>query len=210
MDHLITSLQTFFPREKLPGFEAQKQMLPFKTSKYIEIPKHAIPSAVMILLYPSNGYWHTCFIRRASKYEGDKHKGQISLPGGKFEESDLSLLNCAIRETQEEIGVGPYEYEILGQLSPLYVFVSGFVIHPFLAFLSQKPNFILDSSEVDYIIEYPVFELFESKKLRTLEIRGVKSSNSPYYDLNGEVLWGATAMIIAEFESIVGKAMNNK
>ncbi len=206
----IQLIQAALVTKSLPGWEAQKLMSPMFSEKYRAVPEEATPSAILLTLYKNElGNWSTLYIKRASKYEGDKHKGQISFPGGKQEPTDLNSAACAIRECEEEIGIDPKHIKLLGALSPLYVFVSGFIIYPYIAYIPHLPTLNPDPSEVDYVIDVPLSELFLSKSIRDFSIRGMKFKDSPYYALKNEVLWGATAMITSEFEQLT-KALNIK
>ncbi len=195
---------------ELPGWEGQSLMSPIASAPYREMPESATPSAVSAILYP-NEVGEVCilFIRRASYYPGDQHKGQISFPGGKFEPSDEDLWACAVREAQEEIGIELKREHILGKLSPLYVYVSGFIIYPFLCFLTEAPSqLVLDEKEVDAVLRLPIEQVFSSKTTGPIAARKAVIPNAPYYDLTSDKLWGATAMITSEFEMIWNRSAN--
>ncbi len=162
-------------------------------------------ACVMALLYEGEDGWHILFIKRNSKNRNDKHKGQISFPGGKLEASDDSYLACALREVEEEIGVSPEEVHVVGTLTKLYVFVSQFLVYPFVGVLKAKPHFDIQEEEVDHVIEFKLNQLLDPSraKIKDLDVRGFLLKNVPYYDLDGETLWGATAMITAELLDVV-------
>ncbi|MBT8234328.1 MAG: CoA pyrophosphatase [Saprospiraceae bacterium] len=190
----------------LPGWQAQKRMSPLKTEKYRQPTKDAMHAAVMVLLYPDHNHdLNTIYIKRTSHNINDKHSGQISFPGGKAEDGDSDLIATALRETHEEIGVNPANINILGELSPLFVYASNFYVQPVIGFINEKPSFKLQVSEVDYIIETRLNTLKNKSAVQFKDhlVRGLKFESMPYYNLNGEVLWGATAMITAEFLSIL-------
>ncbi len=186
----------------LPSGTAHKKM---SASPYF-IPNQSAPegagrAAVLILIYPMEDILHTVFMRRTHHPE-DKHSGQISFPGGKFEQQDKSLQNTALREFYEEMGVDVADFELLGALSPIYIPVSRFEIHPFVAWTDDCPNFCLDSSEVQYIIPTPIRALFDkntSKKAAFDFLTDFHYPTVPYFDINGHCVWGATAMITQEF-----------
>ena len=189
----------------LPGEAYQNLMSPMGSDKYrILTPDHKT-ACVMALLYPKDDEWHISLIERASQHPDDKHAGQISFPGGKFDENDYSYEDCALRETYEEIGVPPENIGILGSLTPLFVFVSNFLVHPFVGFTSEYPDFRPQTTEVSNIIEVPVMHFTKSKnKGKTdISIRDIVLQDTPYYDVQGHKLWGATAMIISELEQIL-------
>ena len=126
---------------KLPGVEAHLQLAPgirVNDLKTEQPPAHAIESAVLIILYPHFGHLNTVVILR-NEYDG-AHSGQISLPGGKAEDSDFDFTFTALREAQEEIGIIPNELEILGQLSRFYVRPSNFIVYPYIAYSPKRPE----------------------------------------------------------------------
>lgn len=161
-------------------------------------------AGVMLLLYPYRNELHTVFIKRTEN-KHDKHKGQISFPGGKRDISDISITATAIREVEEEIGVPTSDIQIIGQLSPLVIPVSNFLVKPIIGFTKSRPQFIPEVSEVAQIIETPIniFKNIETPKLIDIPFGDkMKFNNVPYFDVNGHVVWGATAMILAEFSEI--------
>ena len=202
--HLIPVLKQRLTKH-LPGWEAQKLMSPLPTEKYRLKSTTAKNAAVMLLLYPDEKeILHLIYIKRpASPF--DKHSGQVSFPGGKVELTDGSFVNASLRETEEEIGINAMDIDILGQLSPLYIYASNFYVEPIVAYLNYKPQLILQKSEVDYDIRIKLQYLLQdsSKGLIDYEIRNMVFKNMPYYKLNDEILWGATAMITSEFLYIV-------
>lgn len=189
----------------LPGWEAQLKMSPpYHESYRILTPDHKT-ACVMLLLFPKNGDWYISLIERSSHHPDDKHAGQISFPGGKLDETDPSLAACAIRETFEEIGVAQQSIHILGQLSPLFVFVSNFLVHPFVGYCREYPKFSIHTDEVQTLIEMPVWHFTDdgAKSVTDIRVRNVVLQNVPYYKVHDKMLWGATAMIMSEWEHIL-------
>jgi 8-oxo-dGTP pyrophosphatase MutT (NUDIX family) len=134
------------------------------------------------------------------------HTGQVSLPGGRLDGGE-SVEEAALREAHEEVGVAPADVEVLGRLTSLPVFVSGHLLHPVVGVTSRRPTFSLASHEVDRLIEVPVALLREPERVlweertRILPPQGVM--NVPYFDVLDERVWGATAMVLAEFVALV-------
>lgn len=144
------------------------------------------------------------FIQRTGRIEADIHKGQISFPGGKREKDDVDLAASAVRETEEEIGVHRESIRVLRTLTPLYIPVSNFLVHPFLGITDVLPTFVPQPEEVDDILEVPLRDILDPTRRRQIDIpiqSGLTLQNVPYYDLGGQVVWGATAMILSEFQT---------
>jgi 8-oxo-dGTP pyrophosphatase MutT (NUDIX family) len=162
-------------------------------------------ACVLTLLYPKNDHWHIAVIQRPRINPNDPHAGQLSLPGGKLEESDVSFEACALREAQEEIGIDATDVAIIGALSKLYVYISDFIIYPFVGFTNNEQKFEPQPSEVDYIHEVPlnVFTNHDNRYTRDIIVRNQEMKSVPYFDVDGKMLWGATAMILSEFGEII-------
>ncbi len=192
--------------KSLPGVEAQLQLAHASrnlTAKEGVTPKEA---GVLILVYPSMGKTYFPLIVRSSKNPNDRHRGQISLPGGKREKSDANIEATALREAEEEVGINANKVEVLGSLSTLYVPVSNFNVYPIVGFIEEKPTWVPQLSEVDRIIEAPLDRLHHADVLKQTSIpvgENVKLRDVPYFDVEGEVVWGATAMILSELRQVL-------
>lgn len=204
----LDQLQTLLKGPK-PGIKVQARMSPVSghTERYYRVPQTAKEAGVMLLLYPEADEWHTIFIKRSSN-SNDKHSGQISFPGGSLEPCDLSPAACALRETEEELGIKAEAIQILGSLSDLYVFASNFLVYPFVGIIDHEPVLSLDQREVQSAIKAPISYFTDESIIKhmDMDIRGFKMKDVPYYDLYGEVLWGATAMMFSEFLNIWNRA----
>ncbi len=190
----------------LPGWEAQKLMSPINHQINPAPTSSATEAGVMLLLQPNEDGFNVVYIKRGSKYGSDKHKGQISFPGGKREVTDQDLLDCALRETEEEIGVDRRQVRVLGALSQFFVFISGFIVSPFVGVIPSDSQFVPDHDEVEYVILADLDNLLDpgSKQYRFHKFGERVIEKSPYFDLgNDEKLWGATAMMTNEFLSIL-------
>ena len=181
-------------------------MSPIPLSKYKLNRKDYKTAAVLLILYQKKNEWYIAYMRRTSRFKEDKHAGQISFPGGRKENNE-TILQCAIRETYEEFGITPDQLEILGALKELYIAVSNFLVFPFVAFANGPLTFKPEKEEVEEILEIPLSELQNLKNRKTKDIHiGERTlTNVPYFDLNGQVLWGATAMITHSFLDIIDK-----
>ena len=187
----------------LPGKSAHDTMmvtprLPFPK---INLVKKGIPASVLILLFPKNNQWHFFLTKRTNTV--NHHKGQISLPGGVVETGE-SLEGAALRETHEEIGVDKKNIHLIGSLSSFYIPVSGFEMFPFIGWVKTEPETSIHDKEVDRIFSssIPEFMLDKTQKTKKDTLRGFPV-NIPYFDINGETVWGATSMILAEFKLIL-------
>ena len=189
----------------LPGWSAQSIMSPVQTEAYRQAKPDAKHAGVMTLLHPNGDGLDVTYIKRPQRNPMDKHSGQVSFPGGKKEKDDTDLIHTALRETHEEIGINPGDIHILGQLTPLYVYVSNFLVFPSVGYLDYKPDFKLQESEVDYTITIPLNELIDPQTVqaKAIQVRGFTLHDVPYFALGDEVLWGATAMITSEFVEII-------
>ena len=192
----------------LPGKEIQYSMAPDVRGIFnFELAYQK--AGVLFLLYQQNEKIVTVFIKR-TEYKG-AHSGQISLPGGKFEPGDKDILFTALRETQEEIGIDKTNIDVIGKLTPLDIPVSGFKVFPFVGFTGQVPEFEPDPTEVEYIIYVSISDLIDPLiiKKKMMNINGLDML-VPYFDLSGNHIWGATAMMLAEFVEILKRAIKKR
>jgi 8-oxo-dGTP pyrophosphatase MutT (NUDIX family) len=193
-------------KKPLPGQLAQKSMspLPIDYGRFdFNFSENPRKGAVLILIYPEAGKAFFPLIKR-SIYKG-VHSGQIAFPGGKMEPEDKDLSFTAIREAWEEVGVLPKDVNVIGQISDLFVPASNFIVRPIVGYATIKPSFVPEIKEVDRIIETPVEQLIQlnTKKQKILEIGGRMKLDTPYFDIQNEVVWGATAMILGEFIQVL-------
>lgn len=186
----------------LPGERAHREMLSAQRMKELNTFTHISPpvdSAVLIMLYKKDNEWYIPFIKRA--IDNHVHSGQIALPGGKAEIFDSNLQMTAVRETYEEIGIPQEDIAILGELTPLYIPPSNYQVYPFIGYCSNpNPIFKPDNKEVQHIIHIPVKQ-FSEPRIRQDRDFNVKQLHfsSPCFEIENDVIWGATAMIINEF-----------
>ena len=194
--------------EPLPGRDAQLKMAPsFRLvgSAF----EHGTKAGVLILLYPNPSELHLVLMKR-TEYPG-VHSAQISFPGGKFDLGDKNLIETAIREIHEEIGISSEFIEVLGTLTPLYIPVSEIEVFPAIAFASQKQLFKIAPYEVDYLIEVPVDHLLNANVVKIKPYFDKKFSGTiPYFDIQGNHVWGATAMILSEFIEVLKSTISQQ
>jgi 8-oxo-dGTP pyrophosphatase MutT (NUDIX family) len=191
-------------KEKLrgsrPGLSVQLSMAPRPrpgNKVYTEVEDTCLKAAVLLLIYPKLDSLHLVFIRRADTVL--HHKDQIGLPGGQIEKGE-SFEEAALRETREEIGILAERIRIIGSLTPLYIPPSNFCIYPFVGTTYTAPVFLIDPAEVAGIIEIPLAHLEDRENTRTetwtIDGRPVEV---PIYVFGPHKIWGATAMVLAEF-----------
>ena len=191
-------------KRRRPGLAAQVRMAPpyrLEEAGLLRNPPPCKQAGVLILLHLIAGRLHFPLTRRPDSVEF--HKGQISLPGGAQEEGE-TLEQTALRETQEEIGAPAREIELLGRLTPLYVPHSNFSIQPWVGWLAGRPAFRVEPTEVAELFEAPLDVLIEpaTVEVEEWEVRGGKWLIS-FYRFGAHKVWGATAMILAEFVAML-------
>jgi 8-oxo-dGTP pyrophosphatase MutT (NUDIX family) len=196
---------------KLPGVNSFLKLAPptrfkqFKEGFEAINPDHA---AVMLLLYPDkNLNTRMSFILR-NKYNG-VHSNQVSFPGGKIDKLDDNLSQTAIRETVEELGVNESNINIIKPLTQIYIPPSNFNVQPFVATYDEKPFFYPDSFEVSKVIEPLLEDLFKVKNIDSLITLQNKNILVPSFNIEGHVVWGATAMILNEFITLMKNIINS-
>lgn len=169
-----------------------------------DIPENAIEAGVLLLLQKTASDISTILIERVT-HERDKHSGQISFPGGRKDLVDPDIEACALREAEEEIGVLRERVNVLGRLTDLYIPVSGFLVSPVVGLVEDQIELIPQPTEVAAVLQVPLSILFtkEIRQAKDLKIReGFVLKNVPYFEIQGKVVWGATAMMLNEFITI--------
>ncbi len=191
----------------LPGTEIQWQMA--SSDRMIrDFPRSpgndARVAAVLILLYPHNESIHTVLMQRHD-YKG-VHGGQISLPGGKQEPQDKDIIQTALREAYEETGADQENISVIGTLTPLFIPVSNMIVTPVVGWTEEKPVFTHQQEEVVFLFDTDIKKLLDPDIVKTkqMAIRG-EMIDVRYFDYEGHVIWGATAMILHELLTIIRK-----
>ena len=196
----------------LPGARAQDRLSPRPGRVWLTSfdPANVRHAACLLLLFPRDDRAHLVLTLRAETL--GRHGGQVSLPGGAIEPGE-SFEQAALREAQEEIGLAPSGVQILGALTPLDVPVSGFRLHPIVAAAADRPALHASDAEVARILEVPVEQLIDPARLvwRTSK-RDDRDVAVPTFVVDGADIWGATAMVLAEFLALLhegGQAGDN-
>ena len=187
-----------------PGLIAQLGMTPNPRpghQVYYEVEDTSLKAGVLLLFYPREGKLHLVFTRRTKNV--DFHKGQISFPGGR-QETGEGLEQTALREAQEELEIDPNSIRILGMLTPLYIPPSNYCIYPVVGLAESRPDFLPAKLEVAEVLEIPLAHLLNPQNIRR-EIWNIRGSDVevPFYAFGEHKIWGATAMVLAEFLEII-------
>jgi len=190
----------------LPGEDAQYRMAPLHRQRTVisDLTEDQYkPSAVMIVFcLDSDGEFYIPLIERFS-YEG-AHSAQVSLPGGKKDAGDVNLMDTARRECYEEIGIGP-SITVAGQLTKVFIDVSGFLIEPYVGVCVDKdPVLLPNAREVKSILKLRVRDLLDGSLLKTGTITVREQLlQTPFFLVENRQVWGATAMILAELREVI-------
>ena len=158
-------------------------------------------SAVLVSFYFKMGQYHLLFIQRTELVKD--HKGQISFPGGAYEKEDRVLLNTALREAREEIGLVPEDVEVLGELDDITTTTSNYIISPFVGVIPYPYNFKLDKWETEELIEIPITALLAKGCFSEgIIIQNEEEINTYIFKYRDRNIWGATATILKQFLEI--------
>ncbi|RPD98644.1 CoA pyrophosphatase [Aureibaculum marinum] len=199
--------------KKIPlgGIESQFKMAPelrknFSSEDIQE--RNPKESAVLALFYPDKTNTTKILLMLRSNYKG-VHSAQISFPGGKKEDTDNSLLETALRETKEEIGIDKKEITIIREITKTYIPPSNFWVYPFVGYTNKVPSFV-SNYEVETLIEVPISDLIDDRSLglKNLSTSYMKNIDVPCFKLNSYIVWGATAMILSEIKDLF-KCLNS-
>ena len=160
------------------------------------------PGGVLILFYEEEGVIKFPLTQRPD-YLGT-HGGQISLPGGKAEQNE-DIITTALREGEEEIGIERSKVRVIGQLTEFFVIPSNFMVTPVIGYLEERPTFTPDPKEVARILEGRLDHLIRADAIQTREIMAAKMYPmiAPHFEIEGEIVWGATAMILNELRVVL-------
>ena len=166
-----------------------------KISQDLTIKNNAIKAAVLAIIYKSDTEESVIYLIERNTYDGH-HSGQIALPGGKMDQGDENLIDTALREVYEEIGVH-YESDQLFPLSPQWIHVSNHWVQPFYTIVYEKPIFTLNKREINCIFEIPISLFKDSSFLAFHELKILENKViSPLFLNDGKEIWGATAIIL--------------
>jgi 8-oxo-dGTP pyrophosphatase MutT (NUDIX family) len=202
-DETIDRLRDALSRE-LPGEPAQDILAPIPRREWPAgfNPARIRNAAGLLLIFPRDHLAHIILTVRAGTL--GRHGGQVSLPGGVIDPGE-TFEHAALREAHEEVALAPESVRVLGALTPLDIPVSGFRLHPIVAAIDAPPVLAPSDREVARILEVPVADLMSDRHLRsTVRVRDGHELRVPAFHVAGEEIWGATAMVLAEFLTVLG------
>ena len=200
--HICSDAETFADhfRRKLTAHKPQS----FVYRK--DVP--GIPAAVLFPFYFKEGQPYLLFTKRSNRVE--HHKGQISLPGGQKDETDADMLQTALRETEEEIGLKANDVQILGR-ADRFLTNTNYCVTPFVGMFSYPYPFRISKAEIDYLIEVPLLHLLDENHYET---KKASDNGTPwllhYYYYGQEVIWGVTGFLLSDLFTIVFDMPRNR
>lgn len=196
----------------LPGETAQLKMSPPYRQALLkmneQVIKNSKKAAVMALFYPNiNNETHVVLIKRKT-YKG-VHSAQFGFPGGKVERSDGSMMYTALRETEEEIGIPKHAISNIKALTELYIPPSNFTVFPYFGTLLKTPMFVKQETEVAAIVEVSLQDFLNEKVVSSMLVKTSYNIEVevPAYNLNGNMVWGATAMMLSEIKELLNTVL---
>ncbi|MBJ6368495.1 NUDIX hydrolase [Snuella sedimenti] len=196
----------------LPGEVSHYKMVPPFRKELLKHHQKAVPNAkragVLALFYPDSNA-QTKFVLILRKTYKGVHSAQIGFPGGKLETQDVSIEATAVRETFEEVGVPEKKISVIKALSKVYIPPSNFFVHPFIGVIKDVPRFFRQEDEVEAVLEITLEHFLEHERLITKHVTTSYSVDVevPAFNLNGYVVWGATAMILSEIKDLLKQAL---
>ncbi|APY09278.1 coenzyme A pyrophosphatase [Winogradskyella sp. J14-2] len=170
--------------------------------------KTAKTAGVMALFYPDLKAETNLVLILRKTYKG-VHSNQVGFPGGKYEEGDDNLMVTALRETEEEVGVPMDTINVIKTISPLYIPPSNFMVHPYLGLLNATPKFVKQDDEVEDILQVRLQDFLDERNVITTNVPTSLNVrvDVPAFNLNGHIVWGATAMMLGEIKDLLKQVL---
>ncbi|MEM9362282.1 MAG: CoA pyrophosphatase [Bacteroidota bacterium] len=196
----------------LPGSDSHHKMSPAFRKQWLESKKieaqNPKKAGVMALFYPNDKQLTYLLLILRKTYQG-VHSNQIAFPGGKLEPEDKNLMETALRETHEEVGVPSESVEVLKKLSEVYIPPSNFLVQPYLGVYPKPKVFQIQENEVEALVEVPLSDFLDRSNLseEKLSTSYAKNISVPAFKLNGYTVWGATAMMLSEIKELLEQVL---
>ncbi|MDD2385244.1 MAG: CoA pyrophosphatase [Bacteroidales bacterium] len=190
--------------KKLPGMSAQKKMIPAfpdNEPEYFNYDQILRDAAVLICLFEDNNRIKTVLIERVE--DSGPHSGQIAFPGGKKENTDNDLIDTAIREANEEVGLKTPKESYVGSLTSVQIPISRYNVLPVICIVENIGELFICQNEVRNVFVADLFDLLESESIRQVCARQI-TIDAPSYAFGKHIVWGATAMVLKELKEIIG------
>jgi 8-oxo-dGTP pyrophosphatase MutT (NUDIX family) len=190
---------SFILNQPFDATNAHLEMAPYRKISF-NSSQNSIHSAVGLHFF-FNGEPTFILIERPQTMR--KHAGQIALPGGKKDEGDKDLIETALRESNEEIGIIPGNINSIGSLATVYITASNYLVHSFAFIHNEKPIIHLNPDEVNQILEVKLSELLlpETKSVSDIQLQnGTKIKNVPCFLIQDKIIWGATSLLLNELK----------
>jgi len=136
------------------------------------------------------------------------HVGEISFPGGNFMEDDLNMLETAVREISEELGIKIKKEQVIGHLNAVKTLTSRYIIYPYVALIGKMPEITNINYEVEKIIDVPLIPLLKSRENDLNHQQQFSISHLPRFTYKNEIIWGATARILDQLAKLFSREIN--
>jgi 8-oxo-dGTP pyrophosphatase MutT (NUDIX family) len=181
-------------------------LLPTEVAVTLEV-RGAINAAVLVPLYLRRGRLHAVFTRRQDDLR--RHPGEISFPGGRYDEGEPDLRATALREAHEEIGLPGDAVDIVGALQPTSTIATGYAVYPFVGLIEAGRTWTPSAGEVAEVLELPLDALLAGYARRRLIRRGMPIRTDTY-QVGDHLIWGATARILADLFDRIGPLLKSE
>jgi|TARA_R110000868_G_scaffold89285_1_gene248596 8-oxo-dGTP pyrophosphatase MutT (NUDIX family) len=196
----------------LPGVDSHYKMAPElrieELKRISEQTKNPRNAAVMSVFYPNKVETTNLLLILRKTYQG-VHSNQIGFPGGKVEKEDSDLMQTALRETHEEVGIHPDRIEVIKSLTQIYIPPSNFNVQPFIGLYKNPSPFIIQEDEVEAIVEVSLSDFMDDSLVYHQKLTTSYATNIdvPAFKLNGYTVWGATAMMLSEVKELLKQVL---
>ncbi len=179
----------------------QSKLKTHQPQTYRYTTDEGVKAGVLIPIFFKENQAHLLFTLRTETLE--HHRGQISFPGGRMDQQDQDLMQTALRETEEEVGIRQSDIKILGGID-YFLTTSNFLIRPFVGVFDYPYSFRINKAEIQRLIEVPLLHLLgdDNFEIKPYEINGMRWKVH-YYTYHRDIIWGVTGFLLSDFLSLV-------